>query len=459
MRKFFYPSRASNFFERHGLDNIYHEITSALLALAILALADEKKLEIFGLLKLPHGKPFQWAWPPLWTTPENISLFHGFLYTLIVLLLIKILLYLNVFSFDRLCNFTKHRRKGINFNGFIIELIIIIFSTTIGIFFTSITVEEKIIFIPISSHEIFVSPITGIIICLICLILLFFIHSKAINLNALASGRGKFINFWATGTYLQKADWNVFFKDFLSTLIGLGVGFYLYESNLIFIPGQIVNQFNNAVSTVIDKTNSIFNTVGDTGGKTTKTITNKVTKITKFASQLTNEATGTVRDMSVHFMPNMEENEKKYWMIGTIIICGCIFIKFLMYKGWFSFNKIRNAMFGMGRIRELPPLSTNEVLDEILMYALTSWFGVMADPFFHNLRGQTPHMPYPYGQISLIVLAILVLIKLCFITDVLDFDSDRRNSSKNSSNFHKKHFLFTDILRFSTSLGRLFGKH
>lgn len=438
MRKFFYPSRASNFFQRHGIDNTYHEITSALLAVAMLYFANEKQLELLGLLKLPHGIPFQWAWPPLWTSPDNIAFFHFCLYTLMVLLLVKILLHLNVFSFDRLFKFSQHHRHGINFNGFLSELLILILSTTIGIFSTPVTVKQKILGIPISSHDDFVSPITGIIICLICLILLFLIHSRAINLNALASGREKFINLWATGTYLQKADWNIFFKDFLSTLIGLGVGFYLYESNLIFIPGQILNSFNNAVGTVIGKTNDIIHSIGDVGGSTTQKVTRKVTKITKFASQLTNEATGTVRDMSVHFMPKMEDHAKKYWMIGTIIILGCIFIKFLMYKGWFSFNKIRNAMFGMGRIRELPPLSTNEALDEILMFALTSWFGVMADPFFHNLRGLTPTMPYPYGQIGVIVLVILVLLKLCFITDILDFNNYRRSSSKRPSPIRKK---------------------
>ena len=37
-------------------------------------------------------------------------------------------------------------------------------------------------------------------------------------------------------------------KEVLSTLIGIGVGLYLYESNLIFLPGQFIEKASDVLS-------------------------------------------------------------------------------------------------------------------------------------------------------------------------------------------------------------------
>jgi len=407
--KFFYPSRAYTFFDRHGINNLFQEASSVLIGITAGFYSFEKREEFLGLLGMPEGRPFEMRWPGSWTTPKNINFFHTCLYIFIAIVIIKLLIYLRILDLDRLFGYKSKRKTWIDLNGILQEILTIIIGITIGIFSAPIT---KTSWFGLSSSEQFVNPKPGIITVVVCLLLKLFINAKALNPNAMFFRNGKVFQPWETSNYLQKADWNNTMKEVLSTLIGIGVGLYLYESNLIFLPGQFIEKASDVLS-------GINETIATPGREIGRTV--GVSKVTDPIFDITNEATKITKDISkIQWVPDMTEHDKKYWTIGLIVVIVCLIFKILMYNRRFNFNELRNAIFGKRGRAELPSADRNEVIDEINMFLLTSLLGVMIDPLFANLKGMKT--PYPYGYLSLVILIILTLIKIGFILDVLDFN-------------------------------------
>ncbi|NUM33309.1 MAG: hypothetical protein HUU50_02095 [Candidatus Brocadiae bacterium] len=408
--KFFYPSRMENFFVKHDMNQVFQEVTSALIGVFAGLYAYEKREEFFGLLGVEGGKPFSLSWPEAWTRPENKTFFTYLLVFFLFLLLIKLLLYLRFLDLNSLSLKKGKKSAFLDINSILQEITTVVLGMTFGIFSSPVT---KSTWLGMGSRQDYPNPIPGAVVIFICLILKLLLYSKTINLNSLTSKKnGKIVAPEALGIFLQKADWNIAMKEVLSTLIGIGFGLYLYQSNLIFLPGEMMKDLSNALSQLDQKIGSPARKIGNTFG---------LKKYTDQLSRSTGEISRTAEQVrKVKLVPEIKEENKKYWIVGLIVVIASILLKWMMYMAILNFNKIRDSFFSTrGAYRQSMGKDYNGIVDETVVFLITSLLGVMADPIYNNLRGNQAQ--YPYGYWSLFFLIFLILVKLMLVMEILDF--------------------------------------
>ncbi len=417
--KFFHPSRINSFFEKHDVNSIFQEMTSALIGLFAGLFAYEKRAEFFGLLGVEGGKPFSWSWPESWARPENKTFFTSMLVFFLIVAIVKLLLYLRFLDLNSLSVKISKKSSRFDVNGILQEIATVILGMTLGIFSSPVTQST---WMGLGSREDYPNPIPGAIVILVCLVLKLLLYSKALNFNSLTSKkREKIVNPAALGLFLQKSDWNIAMKELCSALIGIGIGLYLYQSNLIFLPVKAWEAASNVVSQIDEKIGSPLKSIGEKTGW--KNYTDPLARATRQAAQTARK----INEMKL--IPEIKEENKKYWIIGLVIVIVCVALKLMMYMAFLNFNRIRDSIFSTrGSYLQTTGRDYNGVVDEVVMFLLTSLLGIMIDPIYNNFRGNTTE--YPYGYWSLFFLIFLILTKLMLALEILDF---QRTTVKKSS--------------------------
>ena len=394
---FFHPARIKEFFTRHNLNNLFHEIGATILGMLLGLYAYEKRDEIFGLLGMEGGKPFTFNFPESWTRPENRGFFIAGIVLAAIILLIKLLLYFRWIDLNRWFSNRRAKGRGVDVNGIIQELCTLIMGTVFGLFSSPVSKRVGLVF----EKAEYPDPVPGIIVLAVCLVVKLLLYSQTLNFNLASGKKGKRAKIFAPGalaTFFGKVDWNDPIKNLLSVLIGVGIGLYLYQSNLIFVFEEQYRAIKSKASEVMPVVQRLL------GPKHAK------------------EAAAIKKSVSLMPASVSEKEKRPYWIAGLIMVVGAALLKLLMYLAILNWNAIRDGIFGnKGSTKgRSPGRDYNGIIDEILMLFLSMIMGVLATPLFNNLRGQAT--PYPYGGVGVALLALLVVIKVLFMFGVFDFN-------------------------------------
>ena len=407
---YFYPSQMKAFLQKHNLNSLAHELGSMILGLFVGLYAYEKREQIFGLFGLEGGKPFSFSWPASWLKAENQFYFHVGIVIVLMVVCLKLLLYFRAIDINRLFSSRLSKKKVFDVNGIGQELCTLAISAIVGIFSTPVTQRVGFLGIDFTEKSTYPDPLPGIIVVSICLVLKLFLYSRALNFNAFFYRRRKvrLLNFNKLTVLFSKADWNAPINEFLSLLIGIGIGLYLYQSNMIFLPEQALGPYWKVVT-------GIGNKAINWGLQQNK----EVRSITKIWQQVHGEPPG----KPIKVIPDSfsEKEKRPYWIAGLIIVIISIMSKLAMYLGFFTWNGLRDSIFSIP-VGKSPPRKRdyNGLVDEILMLSISTILGVLASPILSNLQGHAT--PYPYGGMGMYLLILLLFCKLAMFLTILDFN-------------------------------------
>ena len=183
-----------------------------------------------------------------------------------------------------------------------------------------------------------------------------------------------------------------------STLIGIGIGLFLYQSGVAFLPAQLFK------GTFIEKTGEkTSNIVEKVLGEKGKALTSKIRPLWS------------------------NERARPYMILGIVIISICALIKIAIYTGLWDANRLRNSLVGKNsKVKKRKRADASGMADEIATLLLTAVVGIITAPVAKNAFMDDKE-PY-YGIILWgIVLAILAWIKLALITGALKVGAPSRH--------------------------------
>lgn len=396
--------------KNYNLNNFIQEFGAVIIGIFVGLYANEKQREFLGLFGLEGGEEFTFTWPDSWTDSDNEVFFIAGITIFLLTLVLKILVYCNLFDFNKWTGRREKKAKGFNFNGLVQEIATLVVATTFGVFSSPLTSRMLLLY----EKSEYPNPVPAAIAIGIGLLVKMLIYSQTLNLNY---PRKRIWNGQALPNFFRKIDWNPPAQNFLSILIGIGIGFYAYQSNLVFLPEQQLGEWWPAVVNVGNEAANRGMEESETG--------RQILRVFRVFS-------GGSDKRNVKLVPDSfsEEEKRPYWIAGIIIVVLSVLFKILMYLGIASANSLRNFLFGKGKgRREVLGKDYNSIIDECIMIALSTVMGVMTEPLWNNIiKGE--ETPYPYGGLGILCLALLFFIKLLFVLGILDFNSGRRGKGR-----------------------------
>ncbi|WP_372367184.1 hypothetical protein [Candidatus Uabimicrobium sp. HlEnr_7] len=312
---------------------------------------------------------------------------------LVACLLTKATLYLGLWNANSLKGAVtgkkqQKRKRGIDINGILQEIFTVLLGLGIGMCSTPV-VNNAVIF---ESTE-YPDPTPGLILIVSCVFLKIILYSEALNFS-----QENFIQLRKVKSFLARYNWNSVTHEISSTMIGIGVGFYMYEAGfkLIFdkwFPGLTKELWGSGVA----------------------------------QSYLSDEL-GIFGLFATSYLDNMLETQKPLVITGLIIIGACILVKVLLYLRRLNMNNVRDSLLGQRSTKKASSVDYRGIADEIVSLAFTLFLGVLITPYIKNAVGESD--PYGYQVFAICGTILFGWIKLALIVDALEFGQRRKSRSK-----------------------------
>lgn len=377
------PGQFGRFFRRQDWNTLAQEITTALIGIGLGLYCYEKRVAIIPgtesfLSKLPGSQ--------ILTTEDQPFLTAG-LIMMVVAGFIKIILYLGVIDLNRMKG-KSSRRRGINLSGILQDALTIVLGITIGLFTTPIAKDLVLV-----EKVEYPNPWLGIGLTATCLFAKFILYADVINFR-----RGlRFFQPHKIKTTLAKLDWNAWLQETTATCIGIGIGFYMYQSG-------------------------ITTAFGDFGDKVLGKAENRATSLwDKVASPITGKKFNELGINSIW----EDDQGKVYVIVGLWLIGVSALIKFLIYTSIWDANHTRDFLVGHGGGHSKPfGIDFAGIMDEIATLLLTVAIGILTAPITKNafLENQDPQT---MGVIIPVAVFVLALFKFALYAGALQFGSRR----------------------------------
>ena len=186
---------------------------------------------------------------------------------------------------------------------------------------------------------------------------------------------------------------------------------YLYQSGAITeITGRIQGLAQGIVSGVF--------------GEVQRAADSTVGKIPIVGSLLKKVTDSGIQAAKSAIQPVWTNPETQPYLIAGLVIIGIsVLVKLLIYCSILNVNSIRDFLLGQSsRHSGGFHIDTKGIVDEIVTFALTTAFGIIAMPILKNvlMDGKDPNTPWIFGGTLILILAWL---KLALIVGALQFGS------------------------------------
>ncbi|WP_368239167.1 hypothetical protein [Candidatus Uabimicrobium amorphum] len=312
---------------------------------------------------------------------------------LVTCLLIKIALYLGLWDANKLKGAVtgkkqRKKKRGIDINGILQEILTVLLGIGIGMCSTPV-VNNVVIF---ESTE-YPDPTPGLILIAVCVFLQIILYSKALDFS-----QTSFLQLGKIKTFLARYNWNSVTHEISSTMIGIGVGFYMYEAGfkLIFdkwFPGLTEKLWGSGVA----------------------------------QSYLADEL-GIFGIFASNQLDDMFTTKKPLVMTGLIIIGVCVLVKILLYLRQLNMNKVRDSLLRQRATKKASSVDYRGIADEMVSLAFTLFLGVLLTPYIKNAVGESD--PYGYQVFGICGTILFGWMKLALIVGALQFGQRRKSRSK-----------------------------
>lgn len=386
------PGQFGRFFRRQDWNILSQEITTAVIGLGLGLYCYEKQVFV-GAVQwvndvIPGTGSFLSQMPGSQAlTVESQPFVKAGIIMMAVAGFIKLILYLGIFDLNRMKG-QSSKRRGINISGIFQDILTILLGITIGLFTTPIA--KNMILVEQVEYP---NPWPGILLTAACLLAKFLLYSEVINLNR----GGRWIQPHKAKPALARHDWNSWTQEMTSTCIGIGVGFYMYQSGIVTHLGAMGSKIL---------------------GRAEKTASS-------FWDKVVSPVTGTkLNDLSMESLWK-DDTARIYLMVGIGMICVCVLIKFLLYTSLWDANRTRDALVGHGgRSSRHRGMDTNGIMDEIATLLLTIAIGIFTAPITKNalLENQDPET---MGIVIPILIVFLAWFKFALHTGAIQFGPRR----------------------------------
>lgn len=302
---------------------------------------------------------------------------------LVTCLLIKVTLYLGLWDANKLKAVTgkkqRKNKRGIDINGILQEILTIFLGIGIGMCSTPV-VNNMVIF---ESTE-YPDPTPGLILIAVCVILQIILSSKAIDFS-----QANFVQPKKIKSFLARYNWNSVTHEISSTMIGIGVGFYMYEAGfkLIFdkwFPGLTEKLWGSGVA----------------------------------QSYLSDEL-GIFGIFASNQLDDMFKTQKPLVVTGLVIIGVCILVKILLYLRRLNMNNVRDSLLRQRSTKKASSVDYRGIADEVVSLAFTLFLGVLLTPYIKNAVGESD--PYGYQVFGICGTILFGWMKLALIVGALEF--------------------------------------
>lgn len=380
------------FFMKYDWNHMFQEIATLLISVGIGLYLYEKKT-LPGMFRALEGMPGR----DLFAETSRPYLVFGMV-VIAVCLVVKAAIYCSFFDANTLKSgrIGKLRQSGhaVDINGILQEMTTILLGITIGMF-TTPAVQNGLLF----EKSEYPDLTLGVTLAALCLVVKLFLYAEAVDFKTRAVWQPHRIK-----PFLGKYDWNEFCQEFGTTCIGIGIGFYLYESRVAFLGEKYFPGF--------------FGRVQD--------------EATGFWGQITDITRGTPLEGTIKLVPDLWSNEAAKPLItaGIAIIAVWAVVKLAIYFSLWDANQLRDALLGQKTKRSRYQVDYNGIADEIATLLLTTLVGLVITPLIEAAFVEEQQGNSRYQIFLLLLLVPVAFFKLLIISGGLVFGPSRKSAGK-----------------------------
>lgn len=364
-------------------------------------------------------------------------------------LIIKILLYMGILRLRRTSvtppvhsKYAKGKaeikpRRHTDWNGILGDICTLAMSAIGGLYLQP-AIEEFLKGEPPS----YPYPLQGILVFLIIVAVKLALNSTLLDINMWARRSGPMWSLRRLGQFSRGYDWNHFSHQMCTLILGIGLGFYAYESNLALLPMQW--QSDRQVAKEISKESAPREQSGgldkwfrvfqkDPKAKEFLAL-KKVQRVLEHGEKYQQVfdkwgVKGKFRDKLDKFLREGVEPVPKAWkdpanlpyiLAGLVIVVLSLAIKILLYLQIIDINRLI-------KYRKLKPKQTgkkriewSEMCQEFTTIALSVMAGMYTNPCLDWLAGEEA-VSYPYPRIGPLIILACLLVKFMLYFGIIRF--------------------------------------
>jgi hypothetical protein len=261
--------------------------------------------------------------------------------------------------------------------------------------------------------------------------------SSLLDINIWARKSGPLLSLARLGQFSRGYNWNDFTQQICSLILGVGLGFYAYESNLALLPLQW--QSDRQVAKEISKESApreqpsgwdkLFRVFQKDPKVKEFLALKKTQRVFEYSDQYQKVlerwgVRGKFRDKVEKFMREGIEPVPKAWkepknlpylIAGLIVVLLSLLLKVMLYAHIIDISRLIKYHKLRARQKGKEQVEWNDILQEVTTIALTVMAGMYTNPCLDWLAGEEA-VSYPYPRVGpLIILACLLLKFLLYV--------------------------------------------
>lgn len=385
--------------------------------------------------------------PRRWTAKENRPFVLAGLLVVVAAFLTKLLLYLSILNFNKRPakagkKPVKPARHAKDWNG-MAQDVGTIGLTAMGGLYLQPALEE---FLKGEAPS-YPYPLTGVLIFLGFLLLKLALSSSLLDINAKMRKAGPLLSFRRFSQFSRTYDWNDLGHEVTALILGIGLGFYAYESNLALLPlkwksdRQVASEIARESRPQEDskgitpflrffKENPVVKQrLGDFW---------KQTGVDRYVDQLDRYTRvyehmgfrGRFREKLDRFMRGGVEPIPQRWKAkenlpyligGLVLVLLSFLVKLLLYLQMLDLNRLLQWKKSASARTVKKYIDWNEMVQGFSTVALSVLAGMYTNPCMEWLAGEEA-ISYPYPRVGPLLILLCIALKFLLYCGIVNLN-------------------------------------